>query len=73
MQNLQEALVQAGLAKPLKLRNTKERSIGKCRVCGGPLVVHNNTNIATCISDACKNNRNFIVLTGEKKPHRNKN
>lgn len=74
MQNLQEALVKAGLSRPLKLRNrNKERSIGKCKVCGGPLIVHQNTNIATCINDSCKNNHNFMILTKEYKPRKNKN
>lgn len=62
MKSLQDALVQANIAKPLKTRPKEAKVIGKCRKCGAPMMTVPNTNIAVCTGDKCKGKNNFIIF-----------
>lgn len=51
---MQKALVNAGFAEEPKQRKRKPKNF-KCRVCGAPMIIVDDSNIMTCSGDKCKN------------------
>lgn len=69
MSTLQQALINAGLAKEPKSRKPRKQKVYKCKVCGSPMERVEGTNIMYCSSSnlkAGKTCKNFYIF-GTKK------
>lgn len=52
---LQKELVEKGFAEEPKPRKQRKQKNFKCRVCGAPMNIIEDSNIMTCSSDRCRN------------------
>ena len=57
---LQKALVESKLAEEPKPRKRKKKNF-KCKVCGAPMKIIDDSNIMVCSGDKCKNYYLFAI------------